>query len=337
MIINRTAMTLAIISILMATAAATAQTSEYVNVDGVQRRYVVHVPDGFDGSESLPVLFHFHGGGSTPEGEVSYIDFRPLVNSENFIAVYPAGLPSPGEPAPGWNSLGPYDNGNDDLGFVESMIDAMVKEYNADRDRMYACGFSWGANFQFELYCYLSDRMAAVVSVAAGMWEWTRSDCNPTTPTGVMSIHGTNDSYNPYNGNAYNISFNALNEFLVAENGATTPPTTETTGNRTHYTWSEGEDCFSVEHIRVQNGGHDWPSFANQAIWEFVSQYDINGVIGCGDEPLPGDINGDGIVDGADMGLMLLYWGQCDNCPADLDGDGEVSGADVGLLLVNWT
>lgn len=152
-----------------------------------------------------------------------------------------------------------------------------------------------------------------------------------------MSIHGTSDDCNPYNGNACNISFNALNDSLVDEHGAITPPATQTTGNHTHHTRSEGEDCFSVEHIRVQNGDHAWPAFANQAIWDFVSPYDINDVIGCSGEPVPGDISGDGIVDGADLGLMLLYWSQCDNCPADLDGDGEVSGADVGLLLVNWT
>ncbi len=50
-----------------------------------------------------------------------------------------------------------------------------------------------------------------------------------------------------------------------------------------------------------------------------------------------GDLNGDGIVNGADMGLLLSSWGACAGCPADLNGDGVVNGADMGLLLANWT
>lgn len=50
------------------------------------------------------------------------------------------------------------------------------------------------------------------------------------------------------------------------------------------------------------------------------------------------DINGDGIVDGADLTLLLGAWGDvCDGCPEDLSGDGMVDGADLTLLLGDWT
>ena len=49
-----------------------------------------------------------------------------------------------------------------------------------------------------------------------------------------------------------------------------------------------------------------------------------------------GDFNGDGIVNGADFGLMLSAWGECIGCPEDLNGDGAVNGADVGLILALW-
>ena len=52
---------------------------------------------------------------------------------------------------------------------------------------------------------------------------------------------------------------------------------------------------------------------------------------------IPGDLNGDGLVDGADVGLLLAAWGVCPGCPEDLDDNGVVNGADLGLLLVNWT
>jgi len=53
----------------------------------------------------------------------------------------------------------------------------------------------------------------------------------------------------------------------------------------------------------------------------------------------PGDLNGDGLVDGADLGILLGQWGACPPkgpCGGDLDGDGSVGGADLGILLGNW-
>ncbi|MFG0274104.1 MAG: choice-of-anchor tandem repeat NxxGxxAF-containing protein [Phycisphaerales bacterium] len=50
----------------------------------------------------------------------------------------------------------------------------------------------------------------------------------------------------------------------------------------------------------------------------------------------PADLTGDGVVDGADLGLLLGAWGPCAGCPADLTGDGVVDGADLGLLLGAW-
>jgi len=49
------------------------------------------------------------------------------------------------------------------------------------------------------------------------------------------------------------------------------------------------------------------------------------------------DLNGDQVVDGADLGLLLGAWGQASGgAPTDLNGDGIVDGADLGLLLGAW-
>lgn len=51
----------------------------------------------------------------------------------------------------------------------------------------------------------------------------------------------------------------------------------------------------------------------------------------------PADLNDDGQVDGADLGILLGAWGPCSGgCPADLNGDGQVDGADLGELLGDW-
>ena len=49
----------------------------------------------------------------------------------------------------------------------------------------------------------------------------------------------------------------------------------------------------------------------------------------------PGDFNGDGKINGADLGYMLGAWGTDDET-ADLNGDGTVNGADLGLFLGLW-
>jgi hypothetical protein len=53
----------------------------------------------------------------------------------------------------------------------------------------------------------------------------------------------------------------------------------------------------------------------------------------------PADLNCDGIVDGADLLILLSAWGKCadpDDCPADLNGDGTIDGADLLILLSQW-
>ena len=50
---------------------------------------------------------------------------------------------------------------------------------------------------------------------------------------------------------------------------------------------------------------------------------------------IPGDLNGDGAVDGSDLGLLLGAWNGAGL--GDLNHSGNVDGADLGLLLAAWT
>jgi len=47
-----------------------------------------------------------------------------------------------------------------------------------------------------------------------------------------------------------------------------------------------------------------------------------------------GDLNGDGVVDAADLATLLAQWGTAG--PADLNSDGVVDAADLATLLANW-
>ena len=52
------------------------------------------------------------------------------------------------------------------------------------------------------------------------------------------------------------------------------------------------------------------------------------------DANILGDLNNDGLVNGADLGTLLGAWGTPG--PGDLNGDGIVNGADLGVMLGAW-
>lgn len=62
----------------------------------------------------------------------------------------------------------------------------------------------------------------------------------------------------------------------------------------------------------------------------------VHGTVGSAAPPCPADLNHDGVVNGADLGLLLGSWGPCSGCAADLNADGVVNGADLGLMLGSW-
>ena len=55
----------------------------------------------------------------------------------------------------------------------------------------------------------------------------------------------------------------------------------------------------------------------------------------CGEGSTLGDLNGDGLINGADLAILLGAWGS--EGPGDLDGNGQVDGADLALLLGVWS
>ncbi|MCA9289492.1 MAG: VCBS repeat-containing protein [Phycisphaerales bacterium] len=59
-------------------------------------------------------------------------------------------------------------------------------------------------------------------------------------------------------------------------------------------------------------------------------------VVTAGAATVPGDLDGDGSVNPADLAILLAAWGPCGACPEDLDGDRTVGPADLAILLANW-
>jgi hypothetical protein len=53
------------------------------------------------------------------------------------------------------------------------------------------------------------------------------------------------------------------------------------------------------------------------------------------------DVNGDGVVDAADLVAVIVSWGDCPGlpapCAADVDGDGTVGYSDLVAVIKNWS
>lgn len=98
----------------------------------------------------------------------------------------------------------------------------------------------------------------------------------------------------------------------------------------------------------VNGGGHDYlsnqvlggcgegvgnlgePRLVNFNLINGDQSFAVPGATSC----CVGDLNGDLVVSGADLGDLLGQWGE--NGSADLNGDLIVNGADLGVLLSNW-
>lgn len=86
---------------------------------------------------------------------------------------------------------------------------------------------------------------------------------------------------------------------------------------------SFGEDAKGELYVCTQSSGR---------IYKIIPS---DGPEDCGPPPSPYDLNGDDVVDGADVGIFLTQWGQPGGF-ADFNNDGSVDGADFGLLFSSW-
>lgn len=286
-----------LISILVTTAlfsSGYSQTfiSQTIDHDGLTREYSIYFPASYDGTTNFPLLFNLHGGGGTNSAWQVTSDMRPIADTADFILVYPQARPDPSD-GNSFNWIPKVPGTFDDVPFFSSLIDTIASNYQIDQNRIYACGYSLGGDMTFELGCKLNNRIAAIAPVARTMQSNPNSFCSPVHPTGVLTILGTDDLVSPYNGivfggTEYYISAAATHSYWAMHNNCVTNAIMNTVSPSVErYTWSTTSDCAYVEELKVI-GGHDWPgSFgnmtidANEEIWQFLSRYDINGLIGC--------------------------------------------------------
>ncbi len=110
-----------------------------------------------------------------------------------FVAAYPDGLNR------SWND-GRGISPADDVAFVRAAIEDIERAHDVDPRRIYAAGISNGGFFSNKLACDLSDKIAAIASVAATMPEKLVAECKPSRPVPVMYMQGSKDPLVPIDG-----------------------------------------------------------------------------------------------------------------------------------------
>ena len=272
--------------------------SQTIYYDGNNREYELYIPENYNDSNAVPLLFNFHGGNGTASDQIYLSDMRSLADENNFIIVYPQAIADPTDDG-SLNWIFKGDSDHDDIYFIESIIDELSSQYSIDLTRVYACGYSLGGEFVYELLCRLNNKIAAGVVVARTMGQYQYENCNPEHPTAIMTILGTEDYESNYDGVVYNgvtyyISADDTHQYWTNYNNTDINPSEIDLPNNnfsdgstvTKRIWGNGEACVSVVELRVNGGGHDWPGStgnmdinSNNEIWDFVSQYSINGLI----------------------------------------------------------
>jgi polyhydroxybutyrate depolymerase len=178
-----------------------------LHAGGRERRYLVHVPCGYDGRRPVPVVLMFHGAGGTAELAKNDTGWADKADREGFLVVFPEGTrPDPSRPATFrtnpqiWQGP-PRQQGHrppvDDIGFVRGILDELEGAFLIDTHRLFATGFSNGAAFCFFLATQLSRRLAAIGPVA-GLCRVKEPKLERPVPT--IFLIGTRDPLVPLHG-----------------------------------------------------------------------------------------------------------------------------------------
>jgi polyhydroxybutyrate depolymerase len=255
----------------------TGEHNQELTSGGQVRHYILHVPAAYRPENPMALVLGFHGAGSSAREFESYSDFSFMANLAGFIVAYPQAL---GE-RPTWDTT--PDPNNPDIQFVRDLLEELQGRCNIDPNRIYASGHSNGGGMANRLACDLSERIAAIGTVA-GAYQWSQ-ECSPARPVAVLGIHGTDDLIIPYNGfqdvreppAAYYLIGTPIPQWASSwakrngcdQESAGTPFNDEVTKDQ----WSNCREDADVILYTIHGGGHEWPAAFEtaQVIWEFFA------------------------------------------------------------------
>jgi polyhydroxybutyrate depolymerase len=267
-----------------------------LEVDGLERSYLVYAPASLPADAPVPVVLFLHGGIGSGEQLASTAHVREHADEDGYLAVLPDGTTNDDGRFRTWNGgrcCGPAAaNDVDDVAFLAEVLDDVAEQWEVDPDRVFAAGHSNGAIMANRLACELPDRVAAI-GVVAGSLEVA---CEDGSPTSVLYVHGDADANHPLEGGegedsvagvAFTSVADSLDEWLEAD-GCDPVPDEHTTGEVTTSAWSGCDDATVVELQVIHGGSHAWPGGertsqrapepsdaldATAVVWDFFEQH----------------------------------------------------------------
>lgn len=256
------------------TAAAQKNIEASLSVGEQQRDYIIHLPAGYSTAKKYPLVLVFHGGGGNYRQMQRYMKMDEIADREAFIAVYPNGVNKQ------WNDGREFKESiaaNDDVLFIQRLLDSMQKNYAVDTKRLFATGISNGGFFSFYLAAKLSDRLLAVAPVCATIPEKVFPAYYPANPVSLLLINGTADPLVPYNGGSVGSRFtgsrgdcvstdSTIQRFIQVNKTTTQPVVTELPDKdkrdnckAIQYLYSNGIAQSRVCLVKIVGGGHTLP------------------------------------------------------------------------------
>lgn len=288
---------------------STLLTNQKISINGTNRIYDVFLPSSHNNSTELPVILDLHGFSSNANEQREISDFTDLAEENDFIMVWPQAL------ATGPNCLlagvsGKYWNANwgievEDINFIDNLIDQLAEDYNVDLKRVYVTGLSNGGFMVYSIACALSERVAAVASVAGSMTEdLLNTTCQPARQIPVMHVHGTDDAVIFWDGEescqdgiaAINdvVSFWRTNAGCSDTFMEASYEDIDTSDGSTARMLTYNNCGNKMKFLIIDNGGHNWPGseyqinqgfsilrpinndiVTNKLIWEFFKQHSL--------------------------------------------------------------
>ena len=171
--------------------------NESIVSSGEKRNFLLYVPTSYNAANPTPLVISLHTSMSWPSSSMAISQWNKVAERNGFIVVYPGGT---GGSSKSWEMEGRETPSKmRDVIFISQLLDKLEAEYTIDKSRIYANGMSNGGGMAFVLSCTMSDRIAGVGMVSAGLdpgWNW----CTDTRPVPVIAFHGTGDPICPYNG-----------------------------------------------------------------------------------------------------------------------------------------
>ena len=216
---------------------------------GMERSYILYVPAIENPSRPMPLVFDFHGRGSTGEAQFNYSNFDALADKHKFILVSPNGIGNT------WNAGDccgvAVEAAIDDVSFTEDTIEHVSREYCIDPHRIYASGMSNGGYMSYRLACEMADRIAAIGPVAARNRTLA---CAPSRPVPMIAMNGTEDILVDYS-----LAVSSVEMWIASNQCSGEQQIVYKKEDVTCVSYSECAQGATTEFCTVDGGGHSWP------------------------------------------------------------------------------